>query len=52
MIKHEDNKVANYSSMVIYNILLGCSDVTDVVEGYKELFETLIENAMKDSEFA
>ncbi|XP_069682108.1 ataxin-10 isoform X2 [Periplaneta americana] len=52
LLKHEDEKVANYSSMVIYNILLGCPNISKAVEDYKEMLETLIDHAMKDSEFA
>ncbi|PSN51316.1 hypothetical protein C0J52_15777 [Blattella germanica] len=52
LMKYEDDKIANYSSMVIYNILLGCPDITTAVEDYKEMLEILIEHAMKDSEFA
>ena len=51
-MKHEDEKVANYSCMVVYNILLGCPDITSTIEDYKQLLEVLIEHAMKDSEFA
>ncbi|PNF25240.1 hypothetical protein B7P43_G13869 [Cryptotermes secundus] len=51
-MKHEDVKVANYSSMVIYNILLGCTDIRIVVENSKEILEILLDNAAKNSEFA
>jgi hypothetical protein len=51
-LKYKDDKVANYSSMVIYNILLGCPDLIAVVEEDEELLEILIDCAMKDSEFA
>jgi hypothetical protein len=51
-LKHEDAKVANYSSMVIYNILLGCPDIRTVVEESKEMLEILLDNAANNSEFA
>ncbi|KAJ9591935.1 hypothetical protein L9F63_001537 [Diploptera punctata] len=51
LVKHEDNKVANYSCMVIYNILLGCPDITPAVED-SQLLEILIQLAENDSEFA
>lgn len=52
LMKHEDAKVANYSSMVIYNILLGSTDIRTVVEDSKEILEILLDNAAKNSEFA
>lgn len=52
LMKHEDDRVGNYSCMVMYNILLGCPDITSALEDYKQLLEILIEHAMKDSEFA
>ena len=51
-MKYEDKKVANYSSMAIYNIVLGCPDIRSVVEDYDGILELLIGNAVKDSEFA
>jgi hypothetical protein len=51
-MKYEDAKVANYSSMVMYNILLGCADIRTVVEDSKEILEILLDNAAKNSEFA
>jgi hypothetical protein len=52
LLKYEDKKVANYSSMVIYNILLGSPDIRSVVENCNEILEILIDHAMEDSEFA
>ncbi|XP_021941723.1 ataxin-10 isoform X2 [Zootermopsis nevadensis] len=52
LLKYEDKKVANYSSMVIYNILLGHPDISAAVENCKEILEILIDHAMADSEFA
>lgn len=51
-MKYEDVKVANYSSMVIYNILLGCTDIRTIVEDSKEILEILLDSAAKNSEFA
>jgi hypothetical protein len=51
-LKHEDKKVANYSSMAIYNIILGCPDIRSVVADYDGMLELLTDNAVKDSEFA
>lgn len=52
LMKYEDVKVANCSSMVIYNILLGCTDIRTVVEDSKEILKVLLDNAAKNSEFA
>jgi hypothetical protein len=51
-MKYQDAKVANSSSMVIYNILLGCTDIRTGVEDSKGILEILLDNAAKDSEFA
>jgi hypothetical protein len=51
-MKYEDVKVANSSSMVIYNILLGCTDIRSVVEDSEGILEILLDNAAKNSEFA
>lgn len=52
LLKYEDSKVANYSSMAVYNIVLGCPDIRSVVADYDGILELLIDNAVKDSEFA
>jgi hypothetical protein len=52
LLKYEDKKVADYSSMVIYNILLGCPEISSVTESCEEFLEILIDRAMEDSEFA
>jgi len=51
-LKYEDKKVADYSSMAIYNIVLGCPDIRSIVADYNGILEVLIDNAVKDSEFA
>ena len=51
-MKYEDKKVANYLSMAIYNIILGCPDIRSIVADYDGILELLIDNAVKDSEFA
>jgi hypothetical protein len=51
-MKCGDQKVANYSSMAVYNIILGCPDIRAVVADCDGILELLIDNAVKDSEFA
>ncbi|XP_067001630.2 ataxin-10 [Anabrus simplex] len=50
LLSYKDEKVANYSSMVMYNILLGCPDLS--MDQGTQLLEILIDHAMMDSEYA
>jgi hypothetical protein len=52
LLKYEDKKVANYLSMAIYNIILGCPDIRSVVADFDGILKLLLDNAVNDSEFA